>query len=137
MDLTNFFSVPGKAGLFQLVTYTRNGAIVESLLDGKRIPIGGGSKPSSLEEICMYTDEEDKPLKEIFDTIFEKENGGLAIDSKEDPKKLAAYFAEIVPNYDRARVYPSDMKKLFAWYNLLQTKGLLKKEEETKVTGDD
>jgi hypothetical protein len=84
---------------------------------------------SLLSEISIYTYNEEKPLTEVMRTIAIKEDNGPAISHKEDNAKLVAYFTEILPEYDSERVYPSDIKKVLNWYNLLQSKGLVSKEE--------
>jgi len=108
---------------------TRSGFVAESLLDGKKITVGMRSNVSLLSEISMYTYSEEKPLVEIMRAIAIKENEGPAISHKEDNDKLITYFKEILPDYDEERVYASDIKKLLNWYNILQSKGLVSKEE--------
>ncbi len=134
MNLKDIMSISGKPGLFKFVSQGKNGIIVESLTDGKRIPAFGSEKVSSLEDISVYTEEGEEKLSLIYDKIYEKENGGQTIDPKStDAQSIKEYFAGILPEYDRDRVYMSDLKKLFAWYNLLQEKDLLLKSEP----GDD
>lgn len=125
MKLSEILSISGKSGLFVLVSRSKSGVIVESISDKKRFPAFGTDRISSLEEISMFTYEKDVPLKDVFKSIFDKENGGLAIDPKSDPKLLKQYMEEILPDYDSERVYVSDMKKLFTWYNLLSQNNLL------------
>jgi hypothetical protein len=125
MKLSEILSISGKSGLFILVSRSKTGVIVESISDKKRFPAFGTDRISSLEEISMFTYEKDVPLKEVFKSIFDKENGGLAIDPKSDQKLLKQYMEEILPDYDSERVYVSDMKKLFTWYNLLVQNNLL------------
>lgn len=131
MNLTGIISISGKPGLYKVVAHGNNNVIVESLVDGKRFPAHSNNRISALEDISIYTYEEDIPLKDVFRSIFDKENGGQAISHKESQKKLADYMEEVLPNYDQDRVYPSDIKKLFQWYNLLQKAGALILEEET------
>jgi hypothetical protein len=130
MNVDKILAISGKPGLFDLKIQTRSGFVAESLLDGKRITVGMRSNVSLLSEISMYTYSEEKPLVEILRAIAIKENEGPCISSKEDNAKLIAYFKEIVPDYDEDRVYASDIKKVFNWYNILQTKGLVSKEEK-------
>ncbi|MEI6348539.1 MAG: DUF5606 domain-containing protein [Bacteroidota bacterium] len=125
MKLSEILSISEKSGLFVLVSRSKSGVIVESISDKKRFPAFGTDRISSLEEISMFTYEKDVPLKDVFKSIFDKENGGLAIDPKSDPKLLKQYMEEILPDYDSERVYVSDMKKLFTWYNLLSQNNLL------------
>lgn len=132
MDLSKIMSVSGKSGLFLSIGQTKNGLIVESLTDKKRFPVYVSDKVSALEDISVFTSDKDVPLKDVLKKIFEKENGGQCIDAKSDDAKLKAYFTEILPGYDKERVYVSDMRKMFAWYNLLQSLDMLKFEEEKK-----
>jgi len=118
--LTKILSVSGKPGLYKLISTSKNMNIVESLADGKRIPIYLSEKAVALSDVSIYTEEEDVPLREVFTKIKEKEGGKkVAIDKLTQNKDLFAYFAEILPTYDRNRVYASDIKKLIGWYNIL------------------
>ena len=130
MNVEKILSITGKPGLFELKIQTRSGFLVESLIDGKKITVGLQSNVSLLSEISMYTYTEEKPLVEIMRAIAIKENEGpTAVSHKEDNAKLVAYFLEILPDYDADRVYASDIKKLLNWYNILQAKGMVSKEE--------
>ena len=110
--LKEILSIAGKPGLQKLISNTTNAIIVESLIDGKRFPAYSNSKIISLEDISIYTETEDMPLKEVFRRMYEKEEGGKAIGHKETSEKITAYFTEILPEYDKDRVYTSDMKKI-------------------------
>lgn len=129
MNLEKILSISGKPGLYELKVQTRTGFVAESLLDGKKSTVGLKVNVSLLSEISIYTINEEKPLTEVMRNIAIKENEGPAISHKEDNAKLVAYFTEILPEYDSERVYPSDIKKVLNWYNLLQSKGLVSKEE--------
>lgn len=129
MNLDKILSISGKPGLYALKVQTRTGFVAESLLDGKKSTVGLKVNVSLLSEISIYTVNEEKPLAEVMRNIAIKENEGPAISHKEDNAKLVAYFMEILPEYDSERVYPSDIKKVLNWYNLLQSKGLVSKEE--------
>src|SRR5690606_728437 len=109
-----------------------NNIIVESLEDKRRVPAYASDRISALDDISIYTYDEDKPLKEIFAVIFEKEKGKETISHKEDQAKLKSYLLEILPNFDQERVYASDIKKIFQWYNLLLKAGALVVEEQAK-----
>lgn len=128
MNLDKVLAISGKPGLYVLKLQTRTGFVAESLLDGKKVTVGLRSNVSLLSEISMYTDTEEKPLVEVMRAIAVKENEGPAISQKEDNAKLEAYFAGVLPDYDRDRVYASDIKKVISWYNLLQSNGLVSKE---------
>ncbi|HZH86496.1 MAG TPA: DUF5606 domain-containing protein [Brumimicrobium sp.] len=132
MDLSGIISISGKPGLFKVVAQSKNNIIVESLIDNKRIPAYSTDRISALEDISIYTYEEDVPLKEVYISLAKKENLGVAPSHKESMNKLTAYLEEILPDYDQDRVYPSDVKKLFQWYNILHKAGLIKLEEEKK-----
>lgn len=129
MNLEKILSISGKPGLYELKIQTRSGFVAESLLDGKKITVSLKSNVSLLSEISMYTYNEEKPLTEVLRAIAVKENEGQAISHKEDNNTLVTYFKTIVPDYDEERVYVSDIKKVLNWYNLLQSKGLVSKEE--------
>lgn len=130
MNLTGIISISGKPGLYKVVAQAKNSIIVESLDDKKRVPAYATDRISALDDISIYTYSEDKPLKEIYRAIYDKENGGATLSHKDDEKKLRAYLSEILPDYDEERVYASDIKKLFQWYNLLHKSGNLILEEE-------
>ena len=129
MNLSGIIAISGKPGLYKVIAQGKNNIIVESIEEKKRVPAYATDRISALDDISIYTYDDDKPLKEIFDDIFKKENGGATISHKEDAKKLQAYLSEILPEYDKERVYPSDIKKLFQWYNLLHKAGELKMDE--------
>lgn len=129
MNLEKILSISGKPGLYALKVQTRTGFLAESLLDGKKISVALKVNVSLLSEIAIYTFNEEKPLTQVMRNIAIKENEGPAISHKEDNAKLVAYFTEILPEYDSERVYPSDIKKVLSWYNLLQSKGLVSKDE--------
>lgn len=137
-SLKGIISISGKPGLYKVIAQGNQSVIVESLIDKKRMPAHSSNKISSLDEITMYTTDEDMPLAEIVQKIYEKENGGAAVDPK-DEAKHRGYFKEIVPNYDEERVYGSDIKKLFSWYALLLSSGELKRiaEEAQKAAEEE
>ncbi|WP_340063807.1 DUF5606 domain-containing protein [Ascidiimonas aurantiaca] len=126
MTLDKILAISGKQGLYELKTQTRTGFVAESLLDGKRITVGLRNNVSILSEIAIYTLKEEIPLGEVFKKIREKENGNETSISHKVPKEdLEAYFFEVLPDYDEDRVYPSDIKKVIQWYNLLTSKGYI------------
>lgn len=132
MNLERILAISGKPGLYALKMQTRTGFVAESLVDGKKVTVGMQSNVSLLSEISMYTYAEEKPLVEVMKAIAKKENGGEAPKLKDDKAAMVAYFAEVVPDFDQERVYPSDIKKVLNWYNILQGKGLVTLEEEVK-----
>jgi len=134
MNLTGIIAISGKPGLFKVVTQGKNSIIVESLIDNKRFPAYASDRISALEDISIYTYDEDAPLKDILTAMYKKESGKECPSHKEDIKTLQSYVLEILPNYDQERVYPSDLKKLFQWYNLLLKTGSLTPEETATET---
>ena len=137
MELKDIVAVNGKPGLFEVKAQSKGGIIVESLLDGKRISLSVSQNISALNEIAIYTYEEEFPLRLVFKTIAKKEDGKEAISPKENNTILANYFREILPTYDEERVYASNIKKVLQWYNLLASKNfdfstIKETEEETE-----
>ncbi len=136
--LKNILAISGKPGLFKLVSRGTNMLIVESLIDGKRIPTYSRDKIVSLAEVSMYTTGEDVSLSEVLNALGKKYNfKAVEMDAKKaDNEELRAFFAEVLPTFDRDRVYPSDIRKLIAWYNLLIQAGFtdftLQENEEGK-----
>lgn len=128
--LKGILSVSGHSGLFKLIAEAKSNLVIESLDSGKRMPVYSTSKVSALEDIAIYTQNGDVPLKDIFKAIFEKESGEVAISAKSSDNDLKKYFGSVVPEYDRERVYVSDIKKVISWYNTLCEKGLLSFPEE-------
>lgn len=137
--LKGILAISGQSGLFKMVAESKNNIIVESLDTKKRIPVYSTSKVSSLEDIAIYTENGDVPLKEVFKSISEKEGGGQTVSHKSSANDLKAYFGEIVPEFDRERVYVSDIKKVLMWYNILQEKEMLDftEEEQSEEKGKD
>ena len=122
--LRKIVAVSGKPGLFKVLSQGKNMLIVESLTDKKRIPIHATEKVVSLGDVSMYTESEDKPLNEILENLKTLEKGNKAsLDPKSENDALRKYFATIVPDFDQERVYPSDIRKLIQWYNLLMETG--------------
>ena len=133
MDLSGIISISGMSGLHKVVAQIKNGVLVESLIDKKRIPAYATHKVSELENITIYSTGDNVPLKDVLQKIFDKEKGGPSIDSKSPEAELKKYLKGVFPEYDEDRVYISDIKKIFNWYNLLQKQGLLDKKEEEKT----
>jgi len=123
--LKGILAISGQPGLYKVISEGKNNVVIESLLTGKKSTAYADAKMSSLEDIAIYTSSEDVPLKKVFRKIADKENGGPAINVKSSPEELKNYFEEILPEYDKERVYGSDVKKVISWYNLLNEKGLL------------
>lgn len=139
MDLSGIISISGRPGLYKVVAQGKNNIIVQSLIDNKRFPAYSTDRISALEDISIYTIDGDKPLKDILSDIFAKQSGEAAPSHKESIATLQEYLSDILPDYDEERVYPSDIKKLFQWYNLLLSSGNLKpvvegEEEDAKAS---
>lgn len=137
IDLTGIISITGQPGLYKIVAQSKNGIIVEGLQDKKRTNVYASTKVSTLSDISMFTTGDDKPIEEIMTEIFKKEKGGAAVDNKADDKAIEKYFAQILPDYDKERVYVSNMRKLLSWYNALQATGHLKEKEKNAENGED
>lgn len=119
MKIEKIVAIGGKPGLFEIKSQTKNGVIVESLLDQKRTPINSVQNISALSDIAIYTYEGETALREVFTNIHLKEEGQKAIDHKSPSGDLKNYFLEVLPNYDEERVYTSNIKKVIQWYNIL------------------
>ncbi len=124
--LKNILSVTGKSGLYKLVSRGNNMLIIESLIDGKRTPTYARDKIVSLADVSMFTMEEDIPLNEVLTSLCKHEKAAVcSLDAKKaDNEALRSFFAEILPTFDRDRVYPSDIRKLIQWYNILIQAGI-------------
>jgi hypothetical protein len=129
MDLTGIIAISGRPGLYKVIAQGKNSIIVESLIDNKRFPAYATDRISALDDISIYTYDEDAPLKELLAGIYKRENGNECPSHKEDISVLQSYLIDLLPNYDQERVYPSDVKKMFQWYNLLHKSGNLIVEE--------
>ena len=126
MDLTGILSISGYGGLFKLIKQTKTGFIVESLIDKKRMQAFASSKISTLEDIAIYTETGEVHLKEVFKKIFQHASEKkVELDAKSSGEELKSFFDGIMPDYDKERVYVSDIKKVVLWYNILVEQGLV------------
>ena len=119
MKLEKVIAIAGKPGLFEIISQSKSGVIVESLADKKRFPVNGLHNISTLNDIAIYTYEEEVPLKKVFLNLSEKQAGEKSIDPKSSKNDLLSYFGEVLPGFDEERVYPSNIKKILSWYNAL------------------
>lgn len=137
MELKDIISVSGMSGLYKVVAQGKNGLIVESLVDEKRLSVSVSQKVSSLVDIAVYTKTEEMPLRDVLKKMQQTDGGKLGVDAKADHKALKAYFKKIVPDFDEDRVYVSDIKKMITWYELLHGKidftAEAKTDEEGKI----
>lgn len=124
--LNTILSIAGKPGLYKLASQGKNMLIVESLTDNRKVPAYAKDKVISLGDIAIYTEEGEVPLHEVLTSMRNKEEGKVAslVPSKASSDDLRAYLAEVLPNFDRERVYPSDIRKLITWYNILVNAGI-------------
>ena len=123
MSLEKVIAISGKPGLFEIISRTKSGLIVESMSDGKRFPVNSVHNVSTLSDIAIYTYEEEVPLPQVLSNIYQKEEGKSSIDPKSDKQTLLDFFAEVLPGFDEERVYPSNIKKVVSWYNTLVEAG--------------
>ena len=131
-------TISGKPGLYRLLSQGRNMFIVEAVdASKKRLPVHNSDKVVMLDDIAIYTDTEEIPLREVFAKILEKEGGVLSFDLKAaTPEELVEYFESVMPDYDRERVYLTHIKKIYAWYNILVENGVVDFTRE-EVAGED
>ena len=138
MEFNKIIAATGKPGLYQVISQSKNAIVVEALVDKKRIAINTAQNVSMLENIAIYTYEEDIPLLKVFKAIYEKTEGKETISHKESGKKLEAFFTEVLPDYDAERVYTSNIKKVIQWFNILVKAGMdFSKIEATVVKNTD
>jgi hypothetical protein len=128
MDLKGIIAISGKPGLYKVAAQGRNNIIVESLDSGKKFPAFATDKISALEDISIYTYETDVPLVDLYTKIADKNDFTAAISHKESAEKLREALTDVLPDFDEDRVYDSDIRKLYQWYNILIDKGLINKE---------
>ncbi len=137
MDLSKVITISGKRGLFRLLSETRSGMVVQSFEDGRKLPVFATDRSSTLEDISIFTHDKEVPLKDVLWKIFEKNDGKPGPDPKSPPEELKNAFQEYLPDYDKDRVHVSDMKKVFAWYNILLDQEMITKPEESEEKDDD
>ena len=137
--LKTILSISGKPGLYKLISQGKNMLIVQTIdATKKRFPAYGNEKIISLADIAMYTNDSEVPLRDVLRSIKEKENAAIAsIDVKKaTSEQLREYLAEVLPDFDRDRVYTNDIKKLILWYNILVSNGSTDFGEETAVEAE-
>ena len=123
MELKDILAISGQPGLYKYVAQSMRGVIVESLIDGKRMNVSSNARVSALTEISMFTEGEDIALADVFTNIWNYTEGKEAVSHKESANKIIEEFGNVLPDYDRERVHVSDMKKCFAWSNILVKAG--------------
>lgn len=123
--LKEILSISGKPGLYKLVSQAKGMLVVESLITGKRMPAYAHDKIMSLGDISIYTEGDDRPLSEVFETIKEKEGGkAVGITKGASIEEYRKYVESVIPDYDRDRVYPNDIKRIVDWYNIVVNAGI-------------
>jgi hypothetical protein len=137
MDLSKVMAISGKSGLFKIVSQSRGSIIVESLADGKKMPVFATHRSSILEDISMFTYGEDVSLKKVLWSIYQKEDGKKVSADITDDKDLKEYFSQVLPDYDKERVYPSDIKKALTWYNQLLDNDMISEPVEDEEAGEE
>ncbi len=132
MEVKKIISISGKSGLFEMLTSTKSGIIATSLLDKKRVMVPFTSV-SALDEIAIYTYNEEIALWEVFKNMAEKEDYKKSINHKASKQELEKYFREVLPEFDEDKVYASHIKKITQWYNILQQTDQLKSFIEARA----
>lgn len=132
--LKGILAISGQPGLFKLVAEAKNSIIVESLITGKRMPAYSTTKISALSDISVFTEMGEIQLKELFKKIQES---AKVISPKASANEMKALFTEVLPDYDKDRVYVSDMKKILSWYQLLSEKDLLQDDPEEETNKEE
>lgn len=136
MDLKDIMAISGKPGLYKFISQGRNAMVVENLENNTRMSAFATDKVSALEDIAIFTEDQDVSIKDVLKNIFDKENGRKTISHKSANEELKTWFESILPDYDRNRVYVSDIKKVIQWYNILQKmKMLVFEDEKANETG--
>lgn len=139
MDFSKIISITGKPGLYELVSQSRSGIIVQSLLDGKKTAVSSAHRVSTLADITIYTDTGDEPLEQVFQKFYETLDGKKADIDTKDAEALQEFLFTALPEYDEERVYTSDIRKMVKWYNLLveaDPKAFEKSEEDATEDAD-
>ena len=137
MDLSKILSISGKPGLYKHVAQSKTGIVIESVSDNKRSSAFSTDQVSSLSDISIFTTDEDIKLEDVFKNIFEKEEGKKAISAKSSSSDIKSYFEQVLPEYDKDRVYISDIKKVLKWYNILAENNILEFKDDKEVKNDD
>ena len=132
MELDKIIAISGRPGLFEVKVQTRTGFVAHSLVDGKPITASARDQVSLLSEINIFGLQKEVPLGEVLQMIFSKEAGQKCpVKPKAPGADLEAYFFEVFQDYDEDRVYPSDIKKIIQWYNILIENELLSAASDT------
>ena len=129
--LAGILAISGKPGLFKSISQGGTKLIVESIVDGKKSAANSASQVISLADVSIYGEDEEMPLNDILAKMYKIENKEkCSVSPKASSSDLNEYFSDIFPDYDKDRVYPSDIKKIIRWYNLLIEKELISYDAE-------
>lgn len=135
MDLTKIIAITGKSGLFELLSQTKGGFIVKDLVAQKKLSINANSQVSLLQNISIYTQDSEVSLISVLVSISKKHQFKEIEFDKNDTNTLRSLMKDAQPDYAEDRVYNSDLKKLFTWYNILVKNGIIT-EESVKAYED-
>lgn len=136
MDLSKIISIAGRSGLYRVVAQGRQALIAESLTDKKRFPVHSSIRVSSLDEISMFTKGDDVLLSKVLEKLHEIEKGKLSVDAKGNLEALYDKLGEALPDYDRERIYSSDVRKFFVWYEMLNKAGIFDEKKPKAKTAE-
>jgi hypothetical protein len=139
MNLKDIAHISGKSGLFKIIKPTRTGVIAESLDDKKlRQMVGMNNRVSVLKEISIYTltEEGSEPLEKVMTRVYEKHAAILPVSPDASSTQLSDFLTDVLPEYDKSRVYASDIKRLVSWYEILlrHAPELFEQQPEEKTT---
>lgn len=120
-----------------MISQGHNSIIVENLVDGKKSNVTSAQRISALQDISMYTTEGDVKLSTVMSNIFKYTKGEQCIDAKKaSAQELKDYMDKVLPTWDKEHIYNSDLKRLFAWYNILQQHGIVREETEEEAKAE-
>lgn len=124
-NLAEILTVSGYSGLYKFIAQSRSGAIAQALATGVRVNLPATGKITSLEDIAIYTEEEEMRLREVFEAMHNALGDAEAPSAKAGDAALKEFFGKAVPDYDGSRFYVSHMKKVVTWYNELKAHATL------------
>jgi len=134
MDLSKILTISGKNGLFHLISQGKNNFIVEALEDKKRFSAFQSEGVSTLENISIFTQDDTIGLGKVIQSIYQKQDMQPLEYKAWTDEQLRSYFSEVVPNYDEVRVFISNIKKVYQWYNILLKNDMITLDEPDTET---
>ncbi len=123
MNFKDIATVAGKPGLYKILKPTRSGVVLESMDEKKaKLVAGMAQRVSILSDISIYTltEEGAEPLESVMKKIEAEYKGDTGVDATSSEGELRAFLKSVLPDFDDARVYTSDIKKLVTWYNIIR-----------------